>query len=162
MAMVRCGQCGREISEKALACPGCGAAGDGAMKLFEYRSKRTMRGIPLIHVVWGPGLNWQTGKPRVAKGIIAVGPIAVGVLAFGGLAFGAVCFGGLALGLAALGGAAIGLGFAGGGMAVAFVAVGGCAVGYYAIGGAAFGMHVLSGSHQDATLMDFFKRLSGG
>ncbi|HEX41705.1 MAG TPA: zinc ribbon domain-containing protein [Phycisphaerales bacterium] len=162
MAMTRCDDCGREISDKALACPGCGAAAPNAMQLLEYRSKRTLCGLPLVHVVWGPSLDWRTGRVRAAKGIIAVGPVAVGVLAVGGLAFGAVSFGGLALGLAAVGGMAVALGLAVGGMALGLVAVGGCAVGYYAIGGGAFGVHVLSGARQDAVLLDFFKRLSGG
>jgi len=161
MAMTRCDECGREISDKALVCPGCGAAAASAMRLLEYRSKRTLWGLPLVHVVWGPSLDWRTGRLRVAKGIVAVGPLAVGVLACGGLAFGVVAFGGMAIGLAALGGLAVGLGFAVGGMALGVVAVGGCAVGYYAIGGGAFGVHVLSGTRQDEVLLDLFKRLPG-
>lgn len=30
MALVRCGECGREVSDKAAACPGCGAPVDAA------------------------------------------------------------------------------------------------------------------------------------
>ncbi len=94
---------------------------------FEYKSKRTVFGIPLIHIRYGYG-------PRVAKGIIAIGNISIGVLSFGGVALGGICLGGFSLGLLALAGCAIGL-FAFGGLAIGILAVGGFAFGVYSIGG---------------------------
>jgi hypothetical protein len=136
----------------------------------EYRSKRTLLGWPLVHVV--AGRDPVTGRPRVAKGWIAVGDgAAVGGLAIsGGAAVGVIAVaggfsagllavgGGMAIGVLALaGGAGIGLLAAVGGVAVsAGLAVGGGAVGRFAIGGAAFGRHVLGGNRQDA---DFGQRL---
>ncbi len=38
----------------------------------EYRSKKTLLGLPLVHVTWG--VDPSTGKPKVARGILAVGP----------------------------------------------------------------------------------------
>ncbi len=126
----------------------------GALEGFEYQTKARLFGIPLIHVA--TGVNPETGHPRVACGIIAVGDYALGVLALGGVAAGGMVLGGVGFGLIGLGGVAIGLlaalggaavgGIALGGAAVGFVAVGGAAVGYYACGGAAAGMVALGGN----------------
>src|SRR4029079_2665213 len=53
---------------------------------FEYRSRATLFGLPLLHVASGP--DPATGRRRVAKGIIALGDIACGVVAIGGVACG--------------------------------------------------------------------------
>ncbi|MDE5756205.1 MAG: helix-turn-helix domain-containing protein [Clostridia bacterium] len=102
---------------------------------YEYKSKKTYKGIPLVHVNLGLGIY-------CAKGIIAIGNIAKGVIAIGGLSFGIVSLGALALGLLAFGGLAIGLLLALGGYAMStLVAAGGIAVGTYAIGGIAVGFY---------------------
>ena len=149
MVLINCPECDKEISDKALMCPNCGfSAGNRSLPIFtyEYRSKREFFGLPLVHVVYGMGINPLTGRIRVAKGIIAIGNIAVGGLAIGGLSLGILSIGGLALGLAALGGMAVGLMLALGGMAVGFIAIGGGALGYYALGGGAWGAHALGGN----------------
>ena len=113
--------------QRAAVCP---AASMG----FEYRSKRTLWGLPLVHIT--RGMDPETGCPRTAKGIIAIGDRAKGVIAFGGLAVGGVTFGGLSVGLISFGGCAVGLLAALGGLAVALgCAVGGGAVGAIALGG---------------------------
>jgi hypothetical protein len=101
MALVACPECGREVSDQALACPHCGYPIRGGYG-YEYRSERQLFGLPLVHIVSGNRIDPATGKLRVAKGIIAIGPIAVGGLALGGSAFGVVSFGGAALGLIAV------------------------------------------------------------
>src|SRR3990172_3784747 len=161
MVLVNCPECGKEISDKALMCPNCGYAASGGLFAYEYRSKIELFGLPLVHIVYGLGINPVTGRFRVAKGIIAIGNIAVGGLAVGGLSFGVISFGGLALGLAALGGAAVGLLLAVGGMAVWLVAIGGGAFGYYAFGGGAWGAHALGANVQDPKALEFFKRFLG-
>ena len=108
MALIPCPECEREVSEHALACPHCGYPIRGSYG-YEYRSPRQLFGMPLVHIVSGNRLDPITGRLRVAKGIIAVGPIAVGGLAIGGTAVGVVSFGGAALGLIAVGGAAVGV-----------------------------------------------------
>jgi tRNA A-37 threonylcarbamoyl transferase component Bud32 len=115
---------------------------------WEYRSKRTLFGLPLLHVAMG--LDPATGKARKAVGIIAVGAQARGVvamggfaqgfLAFGGFAIGVIAIGGVSLGLAAFGGVAVALLLAYGGVAVAPWAMGGLAIGYYSMGGLAWGI----------------------
>lgn len=160
MALVDCPECGNPISEKALLCPHCGLALRNPF-CWEYRSPTRYMGLPLVHIVMGLAFDPTTGRPRVAKGIIAIGPIAVGVVAIGGLAVGGLCLGGLALGLVALGGCSAGLLLAIGGLAVGTVAIGGAAIGYYALGGLAFGAHPLSGLSQDPEAVGFFKRYLG-
>jgi hypothetical protein len=157
MALVECPECERQVSERATACPHCGFPIRGGYG-YEYRSERELFGLPLVHIVSGNGIDPATGRLRVAKGIIAVGPIAVGGLALGGAAFGVVSFGGAAVGLIAFGGAAVGALLAVGGMAIGFVALGGGAIGYYALGGWALGAHALGGNVQDPDMLEFFRR----
>lgn len=157
MALIPCPECGKQISDKALACPSCGYSprGVGAFYCYEYKSKRTLCGLPLVHIVMGPAIDPTTGKLRIAKGIIAIGGIAMGWLALGGLSIGLIAFGGAAFGLlAAAGGVAIGAGLSIGGLAIGTIALGGCAIGYYAIGGGAFGIHALGGNAQDPVLKE--------
>ena len=64
---------------------------------YEYKSKARILGIPLVHVA--SGIDPQTGRLLVARGIIAVGNVSFGVLSIGGIAFGVVSLGGLAFGV---------------------------------------------------------------
>ena len=105
---------------------------------YEYKSKRTLWGLPLVHIHIGFGFC-------KAKGIIAIGNIACGLISVGGLALGLLSIGGFALGLLVLAGAAAG-GFAVGGLALGAFAVGGLAVGFIAVGGAAIGVYSLGGA----------------
>jgi len=135
----------------------------------EYRSQMEVLGLPLVHIA--TGINLETGRVRVAKGVIAIGNIAFGLLAFGGiavgilplggLAFGPVALGGLAVGVFSFGGCAVGLLFAVGGAAIGYVAIGGGAVGYYALGAGAAGVHVIDQHHCDPMAQDFFVRWFG-
>ncbi|MCL2301007.1 MAG: helix-turn-helix domain-containing protein [Firmicutes bacterium] len=105
---------------------------------YEYKSKRTLFGLPLLHVNVGVGL-------RRAKGIVAVGTIAQGVVAVGALSVGVVSLGALCAGLLAFGAAGIGLLLSVGGLAVGAAAAGGIAVGLLAFGGLAFGNYAVGG-----------------
>src|SRR5262249_54470133 len=72
---------------------------------YEYRSTMTIGGWPLVHVC--AGVDPVTMRPKIAKGIVAIGNIAVGGLALGGVACGLFTVGGASIGLLfALGGAA--------------------------------------------------------
>jgi len=102
MTLVICPECGNKISDKAVMCPQCGHPRRGIYG-FEYKSSKTLFGLPLVHIVSGPAIDPMTGKLRIAKGIVAIGGIAVG-----GLAIGGVAVGGCAIGYWAMGGAAIG------------------------------------------------------
>mgnify|MGYP006914367698 CR=1 FL=1 len=105
------------------------SARDRGKPVLEYRSKREIFGMPLVHIHLA-----QNGRPCLARGILAIGNVAVGGVAIGGVSFGAFALGGLAAGAAALGGLALG-----------YLALGGLALGGYAIGGLACGLHALGG-----------------
>ena len=128
---------------------------------FEYRSGIAIGDWPLVHVCLG--VDPITMRPRVARGIIAIGNIAVGGVAIAGLACGLITVGGLSLGLLfALGGAAIGAGLSMGGVAVGSVAIGGAAIGFvHAIGGAAFGPSIIDGQRCDQSAVDFLRQWLG-
>jgi len=94
-------------------------------RYFEYKSKRTAFGMPLVHVCIG-------FTRKKAKGVLAIGMIAQGILAIGLLSMGILSFGVLGLGL-------IGVGVLG----VGALAIGSIAVGAISIGAIAFGLLTL-------------------
>lgn len=111
----------------------------------EFKSEKTWRGIPVVHV----------SLKGCARGVIAIGPAAKGIIAIGLASMGIVSLGLVSLGVLALGmffslgvissaGAAVGI-FALGGMAVGVFSFGGLSVGWLAYGGAAFGKYVFGG-----------------
>ena len=142
---------------------------------FEYRSRATLLGLPLVH--WRsfgkmrrpgekvqPAIGWIACGERaygilyasggIAVGGISTGALSIGLLSFGGLSIGLLAFGGFALGAVALGGGAIGW-VASGGMALGWhAAMGGVVAAHeLACGGAALGNHV-----NDAVAREFFLR----
>lgn len=124
---------------------------------YEYKSKKMIFGMPLIHIA--QGFDPETGRMRVARGFIAVGNVAIGVFSLGGVALGVFAFGGFSLGLVVFGGAAIGILLGIGGLATGCIALGGMAIGYYAIGGGAVGVHTVSGAGADPELANRFRFL---
>ena len=105
---------------------------------YEYKSKRTLLGLPLVHVNLGCGDHW-------ARGIIAVGDIATGVVALGGVAAGLFTLGGVSLGLVlALGALSIGA-VSIGGIAIGLIVLGGIAMGWLSIGGVGIGVYAAGG-----------------
>jgi len=131
---------------------------------YEYRSKATLFGWPLLHIA--TGVDPTTGRRRSAKGIIAVGTAPRGVIAFGDVAVGVIacgifCYGPIAIGIVsvgivAVGSVAVGLLVAMGGAALAPVAIGGAAFGYYANGAIAWGQHALAPGISDPLAEQFF------
>ncbi len=131
---------------------------------LEYRSKTTLFGLPLVHIA--RGFDPETGRPQIAKGIIAIGGrakgvvaiggTATGVIALGGVSFGVFAYGGIACGLFSFGGLAVALLAALGGGAVASISLGGGAAGIYAFGGQGYGLHVLDSVTRDPAAVRFF------
>jgi len=139
---------------------------------YEYRSRATLLGLPLVHCRWGrlpgqkpqPAVGWIACGEKAygilyasgvwAVGGISVGAASVGIISFGGFSAGLLAFGGMALGGVALGGAAIGL-IASGGFAIAWhAAFGGVAAAH----DLAFGGEALANHANDAVAREFFLR----
>ena len=125
----RCPECGKPIVEVLVrdSFPGSRAG-------QRYTSSRTLGGLPLLAVAFGPHGAEKIGRPVGVialgdhpRGVVAVGGFPLGVIAIGGVARGVLAFGGLALGVVAVGGATVGV-----------LALGGLAVGVWGIGGCAF------------------------
>jgi len=95
-------------------------------RYYEYKSKRSLFGLPLVHIHIGTGA-------KKAKGIIAIGNIASGVIALGLISMGVISSGLLSLGLFAFGTFAVGL----------LLAVGMISLGTFSIGAIAFGIFTL-------------------
>lgn len=77
--MKKCRECQREVSENAISCPNCGAPYPAKEKWdgwgFEYKSKTTIAGLPLLHI----SFKYKSNRvPVPAKGIIAIGQFACG------------------------------------------------------------------------------------
>ncbi len=139
---------------------------------YEYKTRTTLLGLPLVHVYTGrryPGQRW-----RVAKGWIACGEVACGGLCAGGISAGLISFGGISFGLlssmggiafaavlsaggvssaglVSFGGLSLSLLLAIGGFARAHAAIGGFARGTYAMGGNAEGEYVIRDGRADLT-----------
>ncbi len=107
---------------------------------WEYRSRPTLLGLPLVHIRWGFDPLWRRAAAPVrawfavgyvaqgiifAGGVVALAPVSVGIFALGFVSLGICVMGGVALGL--------------------FLAVGLCAVGVNALGWMATGAFAFGG-----------------
>ena len=100
---------------------------------FEYKSKKIVKGLPLVHVNFGLGLYR-------AKGIFAIGNIAQGVLALGLISAGVVSMGLLTAGIVlSLGTIAVALLVAMGNVAIGSIALGAITGGIFCMGALNFG-----------------------
>ena len=79
--MKACRDCQHEVSEQALACPHCGAPYPAKAQWdgwgYEYKSKTTLFGLPLLHISFKFRPNRM---PVPAKGIISIGQFGIGVI----------------------------------------------------------------------------------
>jgi hypothetical protein len=161
VALLKCRECGQEVSSLALACPHCGAPLPGAQPGqgtgFEWQSSQTFLGYPLIHVAVGKDAE---GRRRVAKGVIAIGQFAVGLITiaqFGvGLLFG---FGQFIVGFTALAQIALALYFGVGQFATGYVAVGQIVLAYYGLAQLGWASHLWSMGRRDPAAVEYFRQL---
>ena len=105
--------------------------------VIEYKSARTLRGLPLVHINLGPG-------KRRARGVLAIGNVATGLMSVGFVARGGLSLGILSLGVLSIGPLAVGL-LAVGALALGVASVGAVAIGLFAVGGCAVASHVAIG-----------------
>jgi len=146
------------------------AVGPLPVPVFEYKSRLSLLGWPLVHIRLRGGLDRGPVKAWIAVGdaalglIFAFGAVAVAPISFGGFAVGLLTIGGFALGPVTFGGFSLGW-WALGGMAVGWQACGGCALAWsaaqggmavahdFALGGVALARHA-----NDAVAEAFFKQ----
>lgn len=121
---------------------------------FEYKSERTLFGLPLVHIngKWGGTAKGIVAVGCKARGLVAVGFLSMGVLSAGCLSLGAVSLGALALGVLTLGAVSVGLLLALGAVAAGFVAYGAAAFGGFAAGAFACAKYVAVGDHACALI----------
>lgn len=98
---------------------------------FEYKSKKMVGNLPLVHIHTGTGLYR-------AKGVIAIGNIAEGVLALGFVAMGGFSIGLVSIGMLSLATFAVGI-LAFGSFAFGIIAAGAVSVGIFSMGALTFG-----------------------
>jgi hypothetical protein len=89
--MKPCRECQHEISEQAISCPRCGAPFPAKEKWdgwgFEYKSKMTFMGLPLLHI----SFKYRPNRiPVPAKGVIAIGQFACGIFTLSQFGIGVV------------------------------------------------------------------------
>ncbi|MDR1735463.1 MAG: helix-turn-helix domain-containing protein [Oscillospiraceae bacterium] len=101
---------------------------------YEYKSSRTLFGLPLVHVNIGFGV-------KRAKGILAIGTIATGFVSLGLVSVGLLSLGILSLGLLAFGSFSVGLLLAAGAVAIGTVAIGAIALGVFSLDALSVGMY---------------------
>jgi len=118
-------------------------AGNFPKAAFEYRSRWSLFGLPLIHVRTGDRFDVMRGP---VKAWIAIGSShAVGVLfASGGLAIAPIGFGGIAIGLLPFGAISLGI-FSLGAVSLGIWAYGGLALGWQVFCGCGFAWHAATG-----------------
>lgn len=164
-ALGLCAVCQKAVCRECVGCDVprliCRSCTQRVVLGFEYRSPISIGAWPLVHIC--TALDPATMRPRVAKGVLAIGNVAVGGCAIGGVALDLAAIGGLSVGfLMAWGGAAVGLGVSVGGLAIGSVAVGGAAVGFvYAVGGGALAPAIIDGRRCDPAALEFMRRWLG-
>ena len=109
---------------------------------YEYKSKKMIGKLPLVHI------NLGTGIYR-AKGIIAVGTVAQGGFAVGLAAMGGFSIGIVSLGILALANLAFGI-IALGSFAVGVISIGAFAFGIFSMGAMTFGQFAFGASAHGA------------
>ncbi|WP_061996479.1 helix-turn-helix transcriptional regulator [Clostridium sp. ATCC 25772] len=101
---------------------------------YEYKSKRRVFGLPLVHINLGKGL-------KKAKGIIALGNISYGIISVGFVSFGILSFGFISIALVSLAVLAIGLLLAVGTIAIGTFSIGAISIGIFSFGAVAIGKY---------------------
>ena len=112
---------------------------------YEYKSKRMLFGLPLVHINLGRGF-------KKAKGILAIGSISYGIISIGILSFGILSFGVLSIGLLlAIGAISIGI-FSVGAISIGIFSIGALSIGKYAVGAGAIASDIAIGDFAKANI----------
>lgn len=109
---------------------------------YEYKSKKMIGNLPLVHINLGFGIHR-------AKGVIAIGAVAQGWLAIGYVAMGGLCFGLVSLGLFAFAVLAFGL-ISFGSFSFGVISMGAFAFGIFSMGAVSIGQFAFGASAHGA------------
>ena len=109
---------------------------------YEYKSKKMIGNLPLVHINLGAGIHR-------AKGVIAIGTVAQGWLAIGFASMGVCSIGLVSLGLLSLANLAFGL-IALGTVAVGVISMGAFSFGIFSLGAMVFGQFAFGASAHGA------------
>ena len=109
---------------------------------YEYKSKKMIGNLPLVHINLGAGIHR-------AKGVIAIGTVAQGWLAIGLASMGGCSIGLVSLGLLSLANLAFGL-IALGTVAVGVLSMGAISFGIFSLGAVVFGQFAFGASAHGA------------
>lgn len=101
---------------------------------YEYKSKKSIFGVPLVHVNLGRGF-------KKAKGIIAVGNISCGIISSGFVSFGLLSCGFLSIGGISLGLISIAILLAVGAFSLGSFSIGAISVGIFSFGAVSIGKY---------------------
>jgi hypothetical protein len=166
-----CPKCGTVIPKGEKDCPICGVLEDLLDKSqkkdggtgFEYKTKTTVFGWPIFHIAFG---REESGKFRVAKGVVAIGQFARGLIAVGQVSIGILFgFGQLATGIFSIGQVAPAVIFGIGQLTTGHIAIGQLAIGDWVLAQMGLGAHVWSSTSANPEAVAFFtgmwKSISG-
>lgn len=122
---------------------------------YEYKSKRTLLGLPLIHINIGKGF-------KKAKGIVAIGNISYGIVSAGIISLGVLSFGCMSIGIISLAAISIALllaigvisigTFSIGAISIGVFSLGALSIGKYSIGAAAIASDIAIGDYSRANM----------
>ena len=105
-------------------------------RFYEYKSRKLLFGLPLVHVNIGWGI-------KRAKGIIAIGNSATGIIAIGLLSKGILSLGLLSIGIIGLGVLSIGLLLALGSVSIGTISIGAVSLGIFSLGAVSVGKYAV-------------------
>jgi len=125
---------------------------------FEWKSKITVYGLPLVHIAFGK--DSKSGKLLVAKGIIAIGQFGLGVITIAQFGVGVLLgIGQFAAGVCVLAQFAGGIYFGLGQFATGVTAIGQFAIGEYVLAQIGYGKYVYSSIQTSVEALSYFKEL---
>lgn len=116
---------------------------------YEYKSKKTLFGYPLVHINIGKGLFKARGLiaiGNISRGLISLGFLSTGILSLGFLSLGLLSLGLLAFGLFALGNLAIGI-ITIGTISIGILSIGAISIGLFSYGALSIGKYVAIGDY---------------
>ncbi|MBN1891935.1 MAG: helix-turn-helix transcriptional regulator [Clostridiales bacterium] len=130
---------------------------------YERKSKRMIRGKPLVHINIGDGRQAEgiiaigfSAKGIVSfgffsRGVFSIGIVSLGVISIAPISIGMIALGALALGLFSIGAVAAGI-FAAGAICFGIITAGAVSIGAFSVGALALGHYVAIGDSAEGAI----------